>query len=136
MRRVALGLVVGGLVLTAAVTGNPAAFAQGNPGNPNDFTNNPHPMMPWTGITSPDRVDFGQTLRYIPVAPQPVTIETLAPTPEGMPAQMVSQVVEIPGYQIVETTNGFFYPQRWTLDQVNVGVYQWRLLPSEFRRKF
>jgi hypothetical protein len=127
---VALAASVGGLFLAAS------ALAQGNPANPNDFINNPHPTMPWTGITSPSAVDYGTPVRYIPVAPQPVTIETLAPTPEGVPTRMVPQVVEIPGYQIVETTTGFYYPDRWTLDQLNVGVYQWRRVPGEFRRKF
>jgi hypothetical protein len=127
---VALAVGASGLFLAAS------ALAQGNPANPGDFTNNPHPTMPWTGITSPGGVDYGTPIRYIPVASQPVTIETLAPTPEGVPSRMVSQVVEIPGYQIVETTTGFYYPDRWTLDQLNVGVYQWRRLPGEFRRKF
>ena len=132
MRRIlaSLAIGVGGLALATS------AFAQGNPANPGDFINNPYPTMPWTGITSPTGVDFGTPIRYIPVASQPVTIETLAPTPEGIPSRMVPQVVEIPGYQIVETTTGFYYPERWTLDQLNIGVYQWRRLPGEFRRKF
>jgi hypothetical protein len=132
MRQILAGIVIGagGLALAASV------LAQGNPANPGDFINNPHPTMPWTGITSPMAVDYGTPIRYIPVAPLPVTIETLAPTPEGVASRMVSQVVEIPGYQIVETTTGFYYPDRWTLDQLNIGVYQWRRVPGEFRRKF
>jgi hypothetical protein len=103
--------------------------------NPTDFSSNPHPGMPWSGITNPNSVDYGSVLRYISVAPQSVVIEVPAPVPDGLPRENVQQLVEIPGYQIVETTTGFYYPERWTLDQLNVGVYQWRRLQAEFRRK-
>lgn len=113
-----------------------AALAQtGNPGNPGDFTNNPHPSMPWTGITNPNRINYGQVIRYIAIPPQPVEIEVRVPTPAGLPPQTQRQVVEIPGYYIAETTTGYYYPERWTLEQLNLGVYQWRQLPPEFRRK-
>ena len=49
--------------------------------------------------------------------------------------QTQKQVQEIPGYVIAETTTGYYYPERWTLQQLNVGVYQWVQLPAEFRRK-
>jgi hypothetical protein len=53
----------------------------------------------------------------------------------GVPAQTREQIVEIPGYYVTETTTGYWYPERWTLQQVNVGVYRWVKLPGEFRRK-
>ena len=112
-----------------------AVFAQGNPGNPGDTLNNPHPTMPWTGPTSPNNTNYGDVVRYIQVAPRQLMLELPVPTPEGLPRQNRRQVVEVPGYVIAETTRGFYYPERWTLEQLNVGVYQWRKLPAEFRRK-
>ena len=110
-----------------------AAFAQ--VGNPTDMLNNPHPAMPWSGITNPNRVNYGQVVRYIQVPPRQVAIEVPVATPEGFPRQTQQQVVEIPGYLITETTTGFYYPERWTLEQLNIGGYQWRRLPAQFSRK-
>ena len=36
---------------------------------------------------------------------------------------------------VAETTTGYWYPERWGLQQLNVGVYRWVKLPAEFRRK-
>jgi len=110
-----------------------ATFAQ--VGDPTDTLNNPHPAMPWSGITNPNRVDYGRVVRYIQVPPRQVVIEVPASTPEGLPRQSQRQVVQVPGYAIAETTTGFYYPERWTIEQVGAGVYQWRQLPAEFRRK-
>lgn len=110
-----------------------AVFAQ--VGNPADVTNNPHPAMPWSGITNPNKPNYGQVVRYIQVPARQVVIEVLTPTPEGLPRQSQRQVVEVPGYAIAQTTTGFYYPERWTIEQVGVGVYQWRRLPAEFKRK-
>jgi hypothetical protein len=98
---------------------------------------NPHPGMPWAGYVNPNMgaFDYGQVLRYLPVPPQPVELELMVPVPDGIPAQTQKQVQEIPGYVVAETTTGFYYPERWTLQQLNVGVYQWVQLPAEFRRK-
>ncbi len=104
-------------------------------GKPRDFINNPHPMMPWSGITYPGRVDYGKAVRYFRVPPRHVVVETPVPTPEGLPHQTQQQVVEIPGYYIVETTTGFYYPERWTLERLNIGVYGWRQLAPTFVRK-
>lgn len=98
--------------------------------NPNDF---PFPTMPWNGATRPGV--RGQVLRYLEVPPQPVTIAVPVPTAETQPFELASQVVTIPGYVVTETTTGYIYPERWTLEQLNVGVYQWRLLPAGFRPK-
>jgi hypothetical protein len=87
------------------------------------------------GVTNPNRIDYGTVIRSILVPPQSTVVEVPAATPDGVPREMVRQVVEIPGYQIVETTTGFYYPPRWTLDQLNVGVYAWRRLEPEFRPK-
>ena len=109
-----------------------AGTALGQVGNPTDFSNNPHPGMPWSpGM----QAAYGTVVRYIPVAAQRVSLDIAVSTPAGVPPQTRRQVVEIPGYYVVETTTGYYYPERWTVDQLNVGVYQWRKLPPEFRRK-
>ncbi len=121
-----------GVLLTAAPAGAPPP----NPANPGDFTNNPHPAMPWAP-NNPNigAFDYGQVVGYIPVPPQQVQIQVPVPLPDGVPPQTVSQIQEIPGYYITETTTGYWYPERWTLQQLNLGVYQWVQLPPEFRRK-
>jgi hypothetical protein len=108
-----------------------------NPGVPSDFSRNPHPAMPWAGYSNPNMggFDYGQAIRYIPVPPQQVEIEVPVSVPEGVPARTQKQVQEIPGYYVTETTTGFYYPERWALQQLNVGVYQWVKMPGEFRRK-
>lgn len=112
----------------------------GNPGaglapsalttSPYDF---PHPTMPWNGLVRPDV--YGQVIRYVQVPPQQVTVTVAGPSAETAPFHLQAQVVTIPGYVFAETTNGYLYPQRWMLEQLNVGVYQWRLRPPEFRLK-
>jgi hypothetical protein len=127
------------VLLLGIFVGASAASAQsvpGNPGNPGDFSRNPHPTMPWAG-NNPNQgaFNYGQVIQYIPVSPQRVEIEVPVSLPDGVPAQTQKQVQEIPGYYITETTTGYWYPERWTLQQLNVGVYQWVKLPAEFRRK-
>lgn len=124
----ALGLLLAG---AAPVDAQPGA---GAPTNPSDFTNNPHPAMPWAP-NSPTRIDYGTLVQYIPVPPQQVSITVYVPVPEGVPPRTEQQIVEVPGYYVAETTTGFYYPERWTLQQLNVGVYQWVKLPPDFRRK-
>jgi len=97
---------------------------------PNDF---PHPMMPWDGLVRPGLT--GQVIRYVEVPPQQVTVELPVPSAETAPFRLEPQVVTIPGYVVTETAKGYLYPQRWTLEQLNVGVYQWRLRPPEFHLK-
>jgi hypothetical protein len=129
--------LAGFAALLVAVAASPTAVLGGPPGNPSspgDFTNNPHPVMPWA-TNSTSRVDYGQVVRYIPVPSQQVTIAVPVPLPDGVPPRTEQQTVEIPGYYVTETTTGFYYPERWTLQQLNVGVYQWVKLPPDFRRK-
>jgi len=141
----------------ALLTVAPAAAQPGNPNNPADFIRNPHPAMPWAP-NNPDRFlseTYGTVIQYIPVPPQQVVIQVPVPLPAGAPpqaqeppgvpaqsrgeepsapAQTQEQTVEIPGYYVAETTTGYWYPERWTLQQLN-GVYQWVKLPAEFRKK-
>lgn len=119
-----------GVLLAAA----PAAAQPGNPSNPGDFINNPHPAMPWAPF-SPTRADYGTVVQYIPVPPQEVVVQIPVQLPDGVPPQTREGTVEIPGYYVAETSTGYWYPERWTLQQLNVGVYQWVKLPAEFRRK-
>ena len=121
----------------AAAQGVPAPSGGNVPATPGNIranpSNFPYPTMPWNGATRPDA--RGQVIGYLEVPPEQVTIAVPAAGPESGPLQLQPQVVTIPGYHIAETTLGYVYPERWTLDQVNVGVYQWRLLPAEFRHK-
>ena len=123
-------------LLGVLLMATPAA-AQGDPSNPSDFTNNPHPAMPWAGYANPNMggFNYGQTIKYIPVPAQQVVIEVAVSVPDGVPAQTQTQIQEIPGYYVTETTTGYYYPERWTLQQANVGVYRWVKVPAEFRRK-
>jgi hypothetical protein len=57
-----------------------------------------------------------------------------AAAPESVPAtpQIVQQQVTVPGYYVRETTVGFHYPDRWTIEQVGPNAYRWRPLPAQF----
>ena len=99
--------------------------------NPSNF---PHPTMPWNPTTRPEL--HGQVMGYLEVPPQQFVVELPVPGQvETGPFALAPQVVTVPGYWVTETTTGYVYPQRWTLEQLNVGVYQWRLLAPEFRQK-
>lgn len=123
------------VALLFALAAPATAQTTGNPGTPGDFSRNPHPAMPWAGPYNSGATDYGQVVRYIPVPPEPVEVVLYVPVPDGVPPRTETQVQEIPGYYITETTTGFYYPERWTLQQLNAGVYQWVKLPPEFRRK-
>ncbi len=110
------------------------AFAQGPP----TPTSPPHPSMPWSGLPysgGAGGTGYGNVIRYIQVPPQQVEIEVAAPAAEGKSEETQKQVVEIPGYVVTETTTGFIYPQRVTLQQTGPGVYQWVTLPQQFQPK-
>jgi len=53
---------------------------------------------------------------------------------ESVPAtpQIVYQQVTVPGYYVRETTVGFHYPDRWTIEQVGPNAYRWLPLPAQF----
>ena len=126
-------IAVAFMALALQLTGAEPVRAQaGNPANPADSINNPHPAMPWA---SSQRVDYGQAIRYIEVPAQYVVIVVPVRLPDGVPPRSEPQVQTIPGYVITETTTGYWYPERWTLQQLNIGGYQWARLAPEFRRK-
>jgi hypothetical protein len=110
----------------------PVRAQAGNPADPADSINNPHPAMPWAPGR---RVDYGQTIQYIEVPAQYVVIIVPVRLPDGVPPRSERQVQTIPGYYITETTTGYWYPERWTIQQLNIGGYQWAKLPQEFLRK-
>jgi hypothetical protein len=95
----------------------------------NDF---PHPALPWSFWQGQA---YGRVLGYIPVAPQEVTLSTRRGPADGLSGEPAERVVTIPGYYVAETTTGYVYPERWALQPLGAGVYQWRLLPLEFRRR-
>jgi len=127
-----------GVISPAVPPGSPPGTFSPVRTNPYDF---PFPLMPWDGLPQPgmpgDGVvrQTGQVIRYLEIPPQEVTVELPVPSAETAPFRLEPQVVTIPGYVLAETTNGYLYPQRWTLEQLNVGVYQWRLRSQEFRLK-
>jgi hypothetical protein len=83
-----------------------------------------HPMMPYAGL--------GYAVRQHWVPPQPVQMQVYVPAPAGIPASYQTQVAQVPGFFVTETTTGYVYPERWVIDQLNVGVYQWRKVPVQF----
>jgi len=87
----------------------------GNPSNPADFANNPHPSMPWFGPDTP----YGQFVRWVWVPPSAVVVG--------------GQAVGQPGYWVAETTAGYYYPDRWALAQGPAGELTWRMVPRAFQ---
>lgn len=81
----------------------------GNPTNPADTVNNPHPTMPWN-VTSP----YGVLQRWVWMPPVPVVVN--------------DQVVYQPGFWMAQTTAGYYYPVRWVLREVAPGTFGWVLL--------
>ncbi len=86
--------------------------------------NNAHPMLPNAGL--------GYAVRQVWVPAQPIAIQVYVPAPEGVPATYQTQFAQVPGFYVTETTAGYLYPERWVIDQLNVGVYQWRKVPAQF----
>jgi hypothetical protein len=126
-------LVVAFVALALELTGAEPVRAQaGNPANPADTINNPHPALPWAPGR---RIDYGEAIRYIEVPAQYVVVMVPVRLPDGVPPRSEPQVQTIPGYYITETSTGYWYPERWTIQPLNIGGYQWARLPQEFRRK-
>ena len=50
--------------------------------------------------------------------------------PEG--PQIVRQQLTVPGYYVRETTVGFHYPERWTIEPAGPNVYRWRQIAPQF----
>ena len=75
---VAVAVVALALELIGAV---PVRAQAGNPANPADAINNPHPAMPWAPGR---RVDYGQAIRYIEVPAQYLVIMVPVRLPDGL----------------------------------------------------
>ncbi len=86
--------------------------------------NNPHPMLPNAGL--------GYAVRQVWMPPRPVVMQVYLPMPEGIPGQYQTMYAEVPGFYVTETTTGVVIPERWVLDEVTGGVYQWRKAPVQF----
>ena len=99
---------------------------------PNDF---PTPTQPWYGVPSPMRGNYGSVVQYIQIPPQQVLIQVYVPGPGSFSGEYEQQVIEIPGYVVAETTTGYIYPPRWSVQQLTPGVYQWVALPEQFQAK-
>ena len=111
----------------------PSPFLRCDP--PNASPGCPHPTQPWFGLPFPGRPDYGNVVRYLEVPAQQVAVPVYVPGPGSFSGDYQPQTVEIPGYVVTETTTGYLYPERWSLEQVTQGVYQWRVLPPLFTRK-
>lgn len=118
-------LVLAAVLLTAA----PAAAQLGGP----NF-DNPHPAMPWAATNYAGQ--YGTPVRQYYVEPQVVALLLPIPGEAGLSEGWQTQYAVIPAYYVTETTTGMLhYPARWAIDQLGVGVYQWRRLPAEVRRR-
>src|SRR5262245_41429539 len=90
------------LAMALEIVGPEAVLAQaGNPANPADSINNPHPVMPWSFSR---RIDYGQVIRYIEVPPQSVVIVVPVALPDGVPRRNEPRVETIPGYIVTAAT--------------------------------
>jgi hypothetical protein len=108
--------------LGAPNTFSPTPFAPFGP-DPHPL-NNPHPMLPNAGL--------GYAANHFWVPPRQVALQVYVPVPDGVPAKYQTMYAEIPGFYVVQTTTGNLYPERWVIDQLNVGVYRWRRAPAQF----
>jgi len=86
--------------------------------------NNPHPMLPNAGL--------GYAVAQVWMPPQPVRLQVYVPMPGSMPGRYQTMYAEVPGFYATQTTTGMLLPERWVLDQVTEGVYQWRRAPEQF----
>jgi hypothetical protein len=86
--------------------------------------NNPHPMLPNAGL--------GHAVSRVWMPPRPVVMRVYVPMPGSMPGQYQTMYAEVPGFYATQTTTGILLPERWVLDQVTEGVYQWRRAPEQF----
>ncbi len=86
--------------------------------------NNPHPMLPNAGL--------GYAVAQVWMPPQPVFLQVYVPMPGSMPGQYQTMYTEVPGFYATQTSTGMLLPERWVLDQVTAGVYQWRRAPEQF----
>lgn len=86
--------------------------------------NNPHPMLPNSGL--------GYAVRQVWMPPRPVVMQVYVPMPGGIPGKYQTMYAQVPGFYVMETTGGVLIPERWVLDQVTGGVYQWRRAPEQF----
>ena len=107
------------------------------------------PAPPTAQLAPPTAQPVPPTAQLAPPSAQPVP-PTAQPAPpsaagdakppedtasgESVPAtpQIVYQQVTVPGYYVRETTVGFHYPDRWTIEQVGPNTYRWRPLPAQF----
>jgi hypothetical protein len=72
--------------------------------------------------------------------PEVKTPEATAPADEAPPAPKpaygtLRQTLVVPGYYVRQTTAGYYYPDRWMLEQTAAGSYAWRLLPAEVSQR-
>lgn len=68
----------------------------------------------------------------LPKPPEDTTKDTTPRESTPVLPQIVRQQVVVPGYYVRETTAGYHYPDRWTIEQIGPNAYRWRQLPAQF----
>ena len=115
---------------------SPPCPGQAPPGVPRSWNSNTiYPIMPWYGVATPNRLNYGTVVGYIEVPPQQVVVDVYVPGPGSFSGGLEPQTVEIPGYVVTETTTGYIYPARVGLRQVTPGVLNWVTEPPGFQPK-
>ena len=126
----------------------------GNPNIPPSLilrtpNNNPYPALPWgdgqAGVSGCRRspssspgcifIVYGTAVRTWEIPEQSLMLDVMVPQPGSLPATWESVPVTVPGYVVLETTQGYGYPGRWAVVQVAVGGYQWQWVPPAFYAK-
>jgi|SRR2546422_1785727 len=109
------------------------AFAQSVPGaDPNFFSNNPHPAMPWHSPWALS--NQGLVLREIEVPSRSVVIPMEVVQPGSLPSTIEWQEVTLPGYRVTEKVNGFTVQGHWEV-RPHGSAYYWTWVPTHFRSK-
>jgi hypothetical protein len=93
-----------------------------------------HPAFPWVW-NSYAPIHWGTVVGHKWIPPEYVSTQVYLRQPEGIPEQTETQIVEVPGYYVVETTKGTVFPERWVIENTGANVWVWRKLPSYFQAR-
>ena len=93
-----------------------------------------HPAFPWVW-NSYTPIHWGTVVGQKWIPPEYVAIQVYVRQPEGLPEQTETQIVEVPGYYVVETTKGTILPERWVIENTGANVWVWRKIPAYFQTR-
>jgi hypothetical protein len=142
------------LVIPATATAQVSPTAPVHPSMPWSGITTPHGQLLRYIYVPPQPMTLEYVVTGPPDTPPPVA-EAAPPTGEGEaksgdapaleptppsespapPPRILRQEVTVPGYYVRETTVGFHYPERWTIEPAGPNVYRWRQLPAQFISK-